>query len=210
MTREEGQLGDIVAHIIEARRSQVRINPSWIATEALKEIDPANRSVELVSLGCHLQLRQIARAQCRKLFEDGGGNDEEPTFSEFEQLQWRYPAARTGSKKDDPEYVLRDYMTDDDIAYNIDRLRSEALNKGQHRVTGCRDDASRATVGLPSAADAPLQRSELAKSASKRLMHCSKKSSQKDRVGIHSMGYVDAQQQGCEKLHAHRLFRDLR
>ena len=32
-------------------------------------------------------------------------------------------------------------------------------------VTGCRDDASRATVGLPSAADAPLQRSELAKSA---------------------------------------------
>ena len=31
--------------------------------------------------------------------------------------------------------------------------------------TGCRDDASRATVGLPSAADAPLQRSELAKSA---------------------------------------------
>ena len=34
-------------------------------------------------------------------------------------------------------------------------------------VTGCRDDASRATVGLPSAADAPLQRSELAKSANK-------------------------------------------
>ena len=32
-------------------------------------------------------------------------------------------------------------------------------------VTGCRDDASRATDGLPSAADAPLQRSELAKSA---------------------------------------------
>jgi hypothetical protein len=31
--------------------------------------------------------------------------------------------------------------------------------------SGCRDDASRATVGLPSAAEAPLQRSELAKSA---------------------------------------------
>jgi hypothetical protein len=35
-------------------------------------------------------------------------------------------------------------------------------------VTGCRDDASRATDGLPSAADAPLQRSELAKSANSR------------------------------------------
>jgi hypothetical protein len=33
--------------------------------------------------------------------------------------------------------------------------------------TGCRDDASRATVGLPSAADAPLQRTELAKSANR-------------------------------------------
>ena len=41
-------------------------------------------------------------------------------------------------------------------------------------VTGCRDDASRATDGLPSAADAPLQRSELAKSATYGLMHRSK------------------------------------
>ena len=38
----------------------------------------------------------------------------------------------------------------------------------QLRVTGCRDDARRATDGLPSAADAPLQRSELAKSATSR------------------------------------------
>ena len=37
------------------------------------------------------------------------------------------------------------------------------------RVTGCRDDASRATDGLPSAADAPLQRSEFAKSATSGL-----------------------------------------
>ena len=38
-------------------------------------------------------------------------------------------------------------------------------------VTGCRDDARRATDGLPSAADAPSQRSELAKSANNRDIH---------------------------------------
>ena len=45
--------------------------------------------------------------------------------------------------------------------------------EGLSWVTGCRDDASRATDGLPLAADAPLQRSELAKSAISGLMHCS-------------------------------------
>ena len=76
MTREESQLTEIVARIIDIRRAQVRVNPAWIATEALKEIDPANRSVPLVSLGCHLQLRQIARAQCRKRYAPSDADDE--------------------------------------------------------------------------------------------------------------------------------------
>ena len=42
-------------------------------------------------------------------------------------------------------------------------------------VTGCRDDASRATDGLPSAADAPLQVSELAKSATANSCTAAKK-----------------------------------
>ena len=36
---------------------------------------------------------------------------------------------------------------------------------GWFALTACRDDASRAADGLPSAADVPLQSSELAKSA---------------------------------------------
>jgi hypothetical protein len=130
MTREESQLAEIVARIIDIRRSQVRINPSWIATEALKEIDPAGRSVDLVRLGCHLQLRQIARAECRTLFEDSEDGDE-PRFSGFEGLQWRYPASRSKGK-DEPEYVLRDQMTNDDVEYNVGRLRREGRAKLAH------------------------------------------------------------------------------
>lgn len=130
MTHEESQLTAIVARIIDIRRAQVRINPSWIATEALKEIDPSARSVHLVRTGCHLQLRQIARAECRKLFEDAD-DDCEPRFTGFDGLQWRYPTARSKSKAE-PEYVLRENMSDTDIAYNVARLRHEARAKLAH------------------------------------------------------------------------------
>jgi hypothetical protein len=130
MTREESQLAEIVARIIEARRDYVVINPNWIATEALKEIDPSSRSVALVRLGCHLQLRQIARQQCRKLFEDSE-EDDEPRFAGFEGLQWRYPTAHS-KRESEPEYILRDRMSGADVAYNVARLRSESRAKAAH------------------------------------------------------------------------------
>jgi hypothetical protein len=133
MTREEGQLAEIVARIIDIRRSQVKINPSWIATEALKEIDPANRSIPLVRTGCHLQLRQIAREQCRTLFEDSE-DDDEPRFAVIEGLQWRYPTRR--SKEDhEPQYVLREHMSVADVVYNVARLRREGRAKLAHADT---------------------------------------------------------------------------
>jgi hypothetical protein len=130
MTREENQLAEIVARIIDIRRGQIRINPSWIATEALKEIDPAARSVDLVRLGCHLTLRQIARAQCRKLFEDSEDEDE-PRFTGFDGLQWRYPTVRS-KQNEEPEYVLRDHMSRSDVEYNVARLRREGRAKLAH------------------------------------------------------------------------------
>jgi hypothetical protein len=130
MTHEESKLTEIVARIIDIRRGQVRINPSWIATEALREIDPVGQSLELVRLGCHLQLRQIARGLCRKLFEDNE-DDDEPRFTGFEGLQWRYPTARSKGKPE-PEYILRDNMSDADIGFNVARLRSESRAKLAH------------------------------------------------------------------------------
>jgi hypothetical protein len=132
VTHEESQLAEIVARIIDIRRTHVRIVPSWIATEALKEIDPANRSHPLVRAGCHLQLRQIARAQCRNLFEDGDTIDDgEPEFTGFKELQWRYPAAHSKGKPE-PEYVLLDQLSRADVIYNVRRLRREGQAKLKH------------------------------------------------------------------------------
>lgn len=132
MTHEESQLAEIVARIIDIRRTQVRVIPSWIATEALKEIDPTNRSHPLVRTGCHLQLRQIARAQCRQLFEgDDSEDDSEPEFTGFKELQWRYPAAHSKGKPE-PEYVLLEHLNNADVDYNVQRLRREGRSKLAH------------------------------------------------------------------------------
>jgi len=67
MTSETQALTAVVAKIIETRRDQVRINPSWIATEALLEIDPKKVSVPLVYLGCHLELRKSPAVFCANI-----------------------------------------------------------------------------------------------------------------------------------------------
>src|SRR6266436_3966580 len=68
MSNENRALTTAVAKIIEAQRDEPRINPSSIATAALLELDPKKKSLPVVLAGCHLALRQIARALLRKHF----------------------------------------------------------------------------------------------------------------------------------------------
>jgi hypothetical protein len=132
MTSETQALTTIVAKIIETRRDEVRINPSWIATEALLEIDPEKVSLPLVYLGCHLELRQIARGLLRQHFEEPPSPADELIQHElFPDLQRRYPSARSKASSE-PEYVLLDEMTDSDIWFNVGRLRKEGVAKLRH------------------------------------------------------------------------------
>src|SRR5882762_7036677 len=130
MVQPEAQkLIELIARIIELRNRAVRISPSWVATEALSSIDPNKKSPPLVSLGCHLELRQLARGQLRKRFENG---DEEIRQDDlFPALQPRYPTPRS-QQLEEPEYILREEMSDADIDYNINRLRKEAEAKQLH------------------------------------------------------------------------------
>jgi hypothetical protein len=119
MSAETRSLSAVVGKIIEAQRDQARINPDSIATAALLELDPKKISVPAVLAGCHLALRQIARGQLRKRFEDVSDDDEDASELEqserdcdapepeqavlFPQLQSRYPSSRQAG-----EYVLRE------------------------------------------------------------------------------------------------------
>jgi hypothetical protein len=91
------KLREIVARVIDTRRNTPRISPTWVANEAMFDLD-RTREVErrfvLIWIGCNLELRS----------------------EEFEE----------------PEYVLRDIMSDGDVKYNVARLRAEASAKNQH------------------------------------------------------------------------------
>lgn len=133
MTSEAQALTDIIAQIIETRRDETKISPSWIATQAMTELDPDHHSIPLVYLAAHLEMRQIARGLLRQWFEDSDPetDDGESLQHElFPSLQRRYPCVRR--KGDEPEYVRLEEMTDADIDYNVTRMRRESMAKLHH------------------------------------------------------------------------------
>jgi hypothetical protein len=130
---EEGALVEIVARIVDLRRDQGRISPSWVATEAMLQIDPRREIQQRFPLAyhsSHQHLRQIARSQCRSLFEDDEPRDSRQ-HELFPGLQWRYPAARS-KDQEEPEYVLLELLALEDVYYNLSRLRAEARAKLNH------------------------------------------------------------------------------
>jgi hypothetical protein len=133
---ETQPLNELIARIIDLKRAEARISPSWVATAALDQLDPpreVERHQPLIYLGCHLELRQLARQQLIKRFEpDDDGEGEKDDL--FPELQWRYPIAPNGdhSRTEEPQYILRDLMSAADVRYNVERLRSEAAAKNKH------------------------------------------------------------------------------
>lgn len=135
MAPEAQELIIVVEKIIDQRRDEPRVSPTWVATEAMVKLDPGRVSLPLVYLGCHLHLRQIARGQLRLHFEDpaAAADDDLAQHELFPDLQRRYPAARPKRRPtSEPEYVLLEAMSDADYTFNLNRLRREGRAKLDH------------------------------------------------------------------------------
>jgi hypothetical protein len=133
--KEASGLIEIISRIIEGRRGEARISPSWVATEGMQELRAGwmrepNNGYPLVYIGCHLQLRQIARGVLRERFEPELDDGETVQHPLFPGLQWRYPIPH--AEGEEPQYVLLDLLTDEQIDYNIERIRSEVEAKQRH------------------------------------------------------------------------------
>lgn len=128
MSKESQRYREMLWQIFDSCSDDVRIRPSWLATEAMVRLDGEKKSPPEVYRLAHLQLCQIARSICAQRFEE----DEEDTeqHSLFPNLQKRYPAAR--SKGQEPEYVQLEHMKKRDFDYNIRRLRREGRAKLRH------------------------------------------------------------------------------
>jgi hypothetical protein len=123
----ESELVAAVERAYLAHTGRPTISPSWLATEAMIAIGFPRSLHPLGYLGCHLQMRQIARGFCRQHFEP-----EETVEDDLfpDTLQQRYPSVKGAGGE--PIYVVLDAMSDDDVAYNVARLRKEARAKLRH------------------------------------------------------------------------------
>ena len=126
-------LADAVRRMYEINRFVVAIDPEFLANGAM-EIIRFDKSLHPVGwVGCNLHCRQIARAFCRRNFDAAAAAlSGEPVNGELfpDTLQERYP--RQPQKGKEPEYVLREHLSEDDRWFNIDRLRGTALALQKH------------------------------------------------------------------------------
>lgn len=129
MTSEQKKLREVLSAVLARREGEPAISPAWLATEAMIDIDPDRTATELVYLAAHLQLRQIGRELCRRQFSDAIESDSQHRL--FPDLQARYPSHRA-AMDDDPEYIKLENLMQEDVDYNVARLRSEASSKMAH------------------------------------------------------------------------------
>lgn len=121
------ELYTAIAAIIERRRDEQKINAAWVANEAMQTVDPDVISIPCVYAASLEHAKQYARGLLRKTFDPVEG--ESPQHELFTELQWRYPTRRP--RGEEPVYVLREAMVEDDVEYNVERFlaSSEALER---------------------------------------------------------------------------------
>lgn len=124
------QLNQIVIETIDSSTEEDGIAPGWVADITYQEIDPDNTAPDMVKLAALLALRQIARSLLRGKFEPEK-QEEAEQHELFPKLQARYPAAHNKNASE-PVYVKLECLTDDDISWNVARLRAEAQSKQEH------------------------------------------------------------------------------
>lgn len=146
-TKDAQQLHDLVAAAIARRGGAPRHKPMLIADEVMRRLDGEERSHPLVWIGCHLEIRQIARGMLAKHYDPVEADDDEdddPTLP-FINFQRYYPEAPKDGvvEPDGPAYILRDLMTTEDVVWNANRLWAEARTKAAHGDALMAWDASR-------------------------------------------------------------------
>jgi len=122
MTDEE-ELSLEVQKIIDRHRFTAEVSPSWVATAVMQAIKFPRDLHRLGYVGCHLELRQIARGKLRRQFDPATAAEEYARGqSELfpDTLQDRYP--RKPKAGEEPMYVFREVLSDEDCEYNLARM----------------------------------------------------------------------------------------
>lgn len=127
---EDSSLRELVENVYLKRPDQHEISPAWLATEVMLALGFKQAKNPTVYLAAHLQFRQVARQLLGDRYASADPPDEDAQHPLFPELQARYPIAR--KRGEEPTYRMLEYLQDADVAYNVERLRSEARAKLKH------------------------------------------------------------------------------
>jgi hypothetical protein len=121
---ESDKLADAVRRMYEINHLVVSISPEFLANGAMEFIGFHPSLHPTGWMGCNLYCRQLARAFCRRHFDPA--NEERIRQGDLfdGMLQDRYPRQPVNGQE--PEYVLRAHLSEDDRWHNIDRMTAAA------------------------------------------------------------------------------------
>lgn len=121
---EEERLYAVVQRVIDGCSLVREVSPSWVATEVMSAIRFPRQLHELGYIGCHLEVRQIARHKLRRMHDPEERIRESLDQGELQfpdTLQDRYP--RRQQPGEEPRYILREWMEETDVTFNVERMR---------------------------------------------------------------------------------------
>jgi hypothetical protein len=124
----DNSINEVVEKIIRDSQTEPTISPNWVADRAYAELDPSKLSPFRVALLARFALRQLARQILAKRFQPDDPQEMLPNV-DCPQLQQRYPLKP--SKDQEPTYIKLELLKEEDMLYNVERLRAEAANEDQ-------------------------------------------------------------------------------
>lgn len=131
MTNAYEILGDKVDEVIDLNRAVPRISPNFIAGHVMDLIHFPSSLHEIGYYGCLMHVRQMAREKLRgKYAADRLPDPTQPDLPFDGLLQDRYPIKV--KKGEEPIYVRRDLLSEDDRWWNIEALRKTAKSLVRH------------------------------------------------------------------------------
>lgn len=127
------------------------IDTTHLANAALNRLDPESITHILVRHAAFLQMKQMARAICRRCHAREEELIESGRLFDFE-LQGRYPQSHSAQAEGPDVYLPISQMTLQDFDYNIQRLEKEAATKQLHADALRQERSARLRAGMFAAA----------------------------------------------------------
>lgn len=127
------QIMEVMERLYDDLSGAIMISPSALAAKAYEHFRAKKKIDPHIQYASVEHLKDMARAFLRKRNDPSDDGSEAYTQDEFSfsgKLQRRYPMPH--KRGEEPQYKLREYLTPEERAWNVDQLRKSGQSKLEH------------------------------------------------------------------------------